>query len=372
MHHKITKRLTPSGVERYELRVWWDGRNAKQVKRRFETKREAERELYSLLAGAEAGSAPASLTFGELYELWRAERGHEFKAGWIKNLDGYWRELKDRLSNKDASALGHDTLAQVELSFRRSGNSEKTIRNKMGFIMAVINHGLSTRRLKDAEAKGYKIPEVKLKEIEFWEKDIAQDFLRFISEKYPKHSPKRWVYVAYLVALNTGIRAGEIWALRPRCLKRDQSIIRISEQLNRVTKEFALPKSGKGRSVPLSADVLSELDLLITKNKLGLNGLIFSSESSPIDHDNFVARTFDKDIDEWQGPRITFHSLRHTAATGMLAAGVNVKTVQEILGHKDIQTTMRYVHLLGGAVAEASLKFSLSAPTKAKELKVVQ
>jgi hypothetical protein len=43
----------------------------------------------------------------------------------------------------------------------------------------------------------------------------------------------------------------------------------------------------------------------------------------------------------------------------MLDAGVDIRTVQEVLGHKDLQTTMRYVHAIGKNVGQASLSFSI-------------
>jgi len=57
--------------------------------------------------------------------------------------------------------------------------------------------------------------------------------------------------------------------------------------------------------------------------------------------------------------RMRFHDMRHTAATLMLASGVQLNTVKEICGHASITTTMGYVHLLADSVRDAGLKFSL-------------
>lgn len=55
--------------------------------------------------------------------------------------------------------------------------------------------------------------------------------------------------------------------------------------------------------------------------------------------------------------KVRFHDLRHTGTTLMIAGGLDIKTVQEICGHKDISTTMNYVHLLGDSVRQAARTF---------------
>ena len=203
-------------------------------------------------------------------------------------------------------------------------------------------------------------------EMSFWSEKEAQNFLAFTNEKYPLRSAERWKYVAYLTALNTGVRAGELWGLRPVDLSEDGYKITIRRQYNRVTRDFTLTKGKKPRVVPCNLELRTELLNLISSLKIQKEETIFMNEvRGPINHDNFAKRDFVKDVTEWskkdQGKIVRFHDLRHTATTLMIAAGVDIKTVKEICGHADISTTMNYVHLVAGSIEKVAQSFSISA-----------
>lgn len=62
---------------------------------------------------------------------------------------------------------------------------------------------------------------------------------------------------------------------------------------------------------------------------------------------NYLLKVFKKILKEAGIPHMHFHDLRHSAATILLSMGVNMKVVQELLGHSDISITLgRYSHLL--------------------------
>ena len=216
-------------------------------------------------------------------------------------------------------------------------------------------------------------------EICFWEKHEAQSFLHFCANKYPDGHSHRWIYVSYLLALNTGLRAGEIWGLKPFDIVEDGETLFIRRQFNRVTRDFDLIKgkrNSKGgslsRHVPCNAEVKRELLKLIAQGNIQKDETIFmTSVRTPIDHDRFQ-KIFKGDLKSWGGRAIRFHDQRHTALTQLIASGIDLKTVQAIAGHEDIKTTMNYVHLIGGSIGAVAKNFSLTAKAEmSKPLRLI-
>jgi integrase len=84
--------------------------------------------------------------------------------------------------------------------------------------------------------------------------------------------------------------------------------------------------------------------------------LVFTdSLGGPLRGNNLERRHFGPQMRKAGVPRIRFHDLRHTAATLMIAAGVPVKVVSEMLGHADVATTLRiYAHVLPNMQRDAA------------------
>ena len=87
------------------------------------------------------------------------------------------------------------------------------------------------------------------------------------------------------------------------------------------------------------------------------SGLVFTSPlGTPLDPRN-VTREFRALLETADLPRVRFHDLRHTAATLLLAQGVDPRTIMETLGHSQISLTMNtYSHVLPALQAEAAAK----------------
>ena len=132
----------------------------------------------------------------------------------------------------------------------------------------------------------------------------------------------------YIVAaLHTGARRSELLRLRWK---------HVDARARTVT--FADTKNGESRSVPMT-DTFREL-LQGLARPLDLEAPVFP-ERNPL----VLTRSFSRLVRRLALKNLTFHDLRHDAASVMAMAGVPLRTVAEILGHRDMRMTIRYAHL---------------------------
>lgn len=175
------------------------------------------------------------------------------------------------------------------------------------------------------------------------------------------------LHALYVMAVHTGMRRGELFALRWQDVDFDEGIAWVRQTLlaSGTNPQFGTPKNSKPRPVPLSADVLEalgrhrvqqELERLHYGDDYRDYDLIFCQPNgAPIDGSSF---------NKWHWTRVRkaaklpegtrFHDLRHTFVSRALAAGANLRAVSEMVGHHDPGfTARRYAHALQDDKKEA-------------------
>jgi integrase len=171
----------------------------------------------------------------------------------------------------------------------------------------------------------------------------------------------------FMLAINTGMRRGELLGVRWTDIDLDQGTLRVAQQLQRIGKQllFTKPKSKKSRrTITLSSSVVAALRAhrarqLEERLRAGKDwqdsGLVFVARGgTPIDPGN-LDRDFKPLLTAAEVPDIRFHDLRHTAATLLLMKGVQPLTVSELLGHASITITLSlYGHVLPSMKREAA------------------
>lgn len=372
----IRKIKIKTGETKWEVREHENGRGSKRVTRRFDRKVDAEaflQEFKNEMKAKEkdpfAGISLRDRTFKEEAEFWFNDGKLRFTESHIKRAQGILKTVIAEYGNFTMDKFTPELLTKIQQAEKQKKLSNSSVNRKTEVITAILNFSTKQRRIPYNPSVGFRKLKRETKEMQFWNQEEAVSFLSKMNELYPEGSKQRWIYVAYLMALNTSMRAGEIWGLQVHDIAVEGTSIWVRRQFNRVTLDFGPTKGKKARHVPCSEDLFKELQQLIKTQKLKATDTIFRNEKGlPVCHDNFSDRQFGKDVKAWGGKRLRFHDLRHTATTLMIANGIDIKTVKEICGHADIATTMNYVHLLSGSIANVSKVFSLKPMLKEQEV----
>jgi site-specific recombinase XerD len=121
-----------------------------------------------------------------------------------------------------------------------------------------------------------------------------------------------------------------------------------------------LPKGGKTRHVPLSEGAKA---LLRSLPSFLLSAYVFphSVSTRAMDSRAFMRRAYTPALRKAGIQGACWHTLRHTAASRRVMAGVDIVSVKEIMGHRNIETTLRYSHLSPQHLREGINRGSLSA-----------
>jgi integrase len=174
----------------------------------------------------------------------------------------------------------------------------------------------------------------------------------------------------YVLAIHTGMRRGELLALKWADVDLDLATVRVRRTLTRGEDGRgyvmgAATKNGKGRHVRLTTHAVEALKrhrARQAKEKLKVSslyqeqGLVFAGTGGGlINPSNLRQRSFKPLLEHAGLPRITFHDLRHTCASLLFQRNVHPKFVQELLGHASVAITLdTYSHMLPGMGGEAA------------------
>jgi integrase len=194
-----------------------------------------------------------------------------------------------------------------------------------------------------------------------------------------KHTRTYW---PVLIALSTGMRRGEVLALRWKNVDLDGRVLRVIESLEQTKTgiRFKSPKTERTRAVTLPVFSVDELRRLKRKQaeellKLGVRQtgetlVCARADGEPLQPQS-LTHQFTRLIKRIKDmPRVRLHDLRHSHATQLLAAGVHPKVTQERLGHASITTTLDlYSHVTDTMQGDAAARLDAAFQPAIKRVK---
>lgn len=270
----------------------------------------------------EAEDAPFETFADEFLELYCKQN----KRSWDRDEISLGH-LKEFFKGLRLAAVGAEKIAGY-MAARRKAVSDTTVNRELACLKTLMNKAVEWGRIEKNPAARVK----KLKEPPACERILTSDEARrLIDAASPALRP------VIITALGTGMRRGEILALKWTDVDLVRGFITVQTS-----------KSGKGRKIPTSGTVAAALGAVAHRGEH-----VFQNPETGT-HIMDVKKGFQaacalakRNPEDKKDPGIVglrFHDLRHTAASKMVEAGIDLVTVSKILGHASIQMTMRYAH----------------------------
>lgn len=159
-------------------------------------------------------------------------------------------------------------------------------------------------------------------------------------------------------AIETGLRWGELIALRPRHLHFLHRTVTVEETIvevplraaptgqRMITKPY--PKDNEPRTMGLRPALLHQLQEHIHDHHISRDDLLFATrDGTPLSRNTFRTRAWAPAVKaSGLDFNVRIHDLRHAHASWLLAGGADLKSVMDRMGHTQIQTTQKYLHAL--------------------------
>lgn len=336
------------------------------------TKKEAQAELIRLLAEVENGTAvePSRVTVAEYVRSWLD--GADDLAG--KTRERY-RQLAEQqivphLGGTVLQKLRPAQIADWHATLLKSGGkngkplSARTVGHAHRVLHAALGRAARLETISRNVAAIVKPPRVEAAEVAIMTAEQVKTVLDALrapqarpgQNSEPEPHP---LYAIVATAIGTGMRRGELCALAWGAVDLDASRLRVERSLEETKQglRFKPPKTTHGRrTISLPANVVqilrehrrrqAEQRLFMGLGRPGNDDLVFTmADSSPRSPDN-LSRDWRRAVLALDLPRVMFHALRHSHASALIAAGLDVLTISRRLGHGSAGFTLKtYGHL---------------------------
>ena len=346
--------MPKTGIRPYETKTkglrWlaYYYRDGKQVLRRgFRTSRQAEQWRAQALTSVES-PADTSITVGEWLGEWLGQHRARVRPSTYERYEGSLRLwVVPHIGMVQLTELTHRHIEEMHRVAMKAGLSPQTVRRNHSPLRGALQDAVRDGVLPHNPAVLVRLPPIHKPEIQTFTHGELQRFL--------DGNREHQLYPVYHLALYSGLRLGEILALR---VGRDIDLATRTLTVRETRRQGVTgpPKSKESARrvmlAPLAADVLDGA----TANK-GWGQLAFPMHSS------FVTHSMPRACNRAGVKSVRFHDLRHTHATLLLAAGENIHAVSARLGHASVGFTLSvYGHVMPGMqekLAEATASWAM-------------
>lgn len=278
-----------------------------------------------------------SYTLNELFDIYSEYSKHNKKSYKI-DIWTYDKHVRSYLGNKVAHAIQPSDFEKLKQKKTNEGYQPQTVKHIIGLCRQIYNYAIKNQMYKNLEnpiSKKVSMPQIDNSRKAFLSKEEAKELLLTL-----KQESNKTAYYITVFSLMTGARIGEIFDLR-------WSDVNFTSN----TIYFKKNKNGNDRHIFINSmlseclDDLKELkthsNSFVIPNSVGNKLLrmpdVFQASVEKIRPGNQSADAKNK---------IVAHSLRHTHASWLAMDGLDIIQIKEQLGHKTLDMTLRYAHLI--------------------------
>lgn len=299
------------------------------------------------------------ITFSETFENWmntkiRFKRGKKTILQYDKFNSKHFEPHFGKLRIAYITSNNIDRFVSYLIN---SGLKPKSVNNVLTLLKQVFKYAFQEEIIRSNPSRKVEFVKEHQKEVKYFAEEEINSLLR--TNRFDE------IYPILVMALNTGMRIGEIFGLCWDCINFERNQILVKRTATRYELQDH-SKTSKIRYVPMNESVKNLL-LGLMKEQKSLVLIFTNSKGQMLNPDHYSGRKFLKAVQRANVRKYNFHSLRHTYASQFMMKGGNIYDLQKILGHRSLASTMIYAHLSPQHLAEASNIVNYSFETANKE-----
>ncbi|MBD1371958.1 site-specific integrase [Hazenella sp. IB182357] len=341
----------------------------------FKTKKEASKAMTEKIHELNQGiyMEPSKITLSEYLNRWLNDYAKTNCAP--RTYQGYEYIIRDHLAPSSIGEVPLEKLKPMQIQHYYSekltkgrkdgtgGLSARSVHHHHRLLHEALEHAVKWQLMQKNPSKAVTPPKPQKKQMNV----LTKEQIHLLLEA----SKGKWYHAPIFIAINTGMRRGEIMGIRWQDIDFEKRIICISQTLQRIkgkglTFRHTAKTDGSRRSLAVSNSIIDLLKTIQAQQKvikLELSShyqdsdLVFANlDGTPMDLDG-LSREFARLVRRIDIPYVRFHDLRHSHATLLLQQGEHPKIVSERLGHSSIAITMdTYSHVMPNMQKEAADK----------------
>lgn len=263
-----------------------------------------------------------------------------------------YTQYKAIINNLICKHMGHFRLNAVKTYhiqhfvniLGNSGVKPATVKRKLAVLQSVMKLAENLDLISSSPVKLNKLtmPKTTRPKTEIFTREETSTILEKLESEPVKFR------LAVQTAIITGARRGEIAGLKYSDFDFINSTVTVSRSAYKVAGQpvrTKAPKDNESRTIAITSEILHLVRMTKTMTGAGENDFIFTENKCLINPQR-ISTAFFRFLKKNGLKMRKFHALRHTSATLLLAGGVNIKQVQNRLGHGNIKTTQIYIHCI--------------------------